>query len=215
MPLKDICRQLNKCIKTKTISTMFTLYESQQYRHLLYTFYHQSPQTKRQNYGMERFNGKAYESAANAFIQNPVDSKFTPHQAKPVVFYGDAGQGHGSRIKGYQRQSITKLQQSLKEKATVHKTNEYLTSKLCCVCDSRVVNPRQWDSTKLNSGIVVCINSDCIGRKNGFASRGWEQNTAINILKKGVYEAATNIDYPAFTPVTTHILFKYLFRGEV
>ncbi|KAI8339571.1 hypothetical protein BC941DRAFT_349884 [Chlamydoabsidia padenii] len=132
------------------------------------------------------------------------------------MFYGDAGQGHGSRIKGYQRRSTAKLQQFLEEKATVHETNECLTSKLCCLCDSRVVHPLRRDSTKLNSGIVVCINSDCIGRKNGFASRGRDQNAAINILKKGIYKMAINIDYPAFTPssVTAKILFKYLFGGN-
>ncbi|KAI8344814.1 hypothetical protein BC941DRAFT_465023 [Chlamydoabsidia padenii] len=79
------------------------------------------------NYGTERFNNKAYASAAKASIRNPVDPKCKPRHVKSVVFYGDAGQVHGSRIKGYRRQSTTKLQQSLKEKATVHETNEYCT----------------------------------------------------------------------------------------
>ncbi|KAI8341520.1 hypothetical protein BC941DRAFT_467575 [Chlamydoabsidia padenii] len=110
MPLKDICLILNKCIKTKRISTMFTL----------------GSYMKKQNYGTERFNNKAYASAAKALIRNPVDPKFQSHQVKPVVFYGDAGQGHGLRIKGYQRRSTTKLQKSLKGKATVHETNDIL-----------------------------------------------------------------------------------------
>ncbi|KAI8330713.1 hypothetical protein BC941DRAFT_475350 [Chlamydoabsidia padenii] len=131
-----------------------TLHKSQQYRHIIHTFYYQSPWIKKQNHGMERFNGKAYASVAKALIRNPVELKLKPRQAKPIVFYGDTGQGYGSKIKEYQRQSTTKLQPSLKEKATVHD----LTSKLCCLCDSRAVHPRRWDSTTLNSGIVVCIN---------------------------------------------------------
>ncbi|KAI8333984.1 hypothetical protein BC941DRAFT_473212 [Chlamydoabsidia padenii] len=193
-----------------------TLHESQQYRHLLSTFYHQSPWVKKQNYGMERFNEKAYASAAKALVRNPEDLKLKPRQVKPVVIYGDSGQGHGSRIEEYQLQNTTKLQHSVKEKAKVYETNEYLTSKLCCLCDSRVVHPRRRNSTKLNSEIVVCINSNCIGRKNGFASRGRDQHAAINILKKEIYKMATNIDYPAFTPptvttVTAQILLRYLF----
>ncbi|KAI8343540.1 hypothetical protein BC941DRAFT_465701 [Chlamydoabsidia padenii] len=82
----------------------------QQYRHLLHTFYHQSPWIKKQNYGMERFNARAYASAAKALIRNLEDLKLKPRQVKPVVLYWNAGQGHGSRIKGYQHQSTSKLQ---------------------------------------------------------------------------------------------------------
>ncbi|KAI8333043.1 hypothetical protein BC941DRAFT_473694 [Chlamydoabsidia padenii] len=73
---------------------------------------------QKQNYGMERFNNKAYTSAAKALTRNPVDPKLKPLQVKPVVFYGNAGQGHGSRIKGYRRRSTIKLQRYLKEKTT-------------------------------------------------------------------------------------------------
>ncbi|KAI8329737.1 hypothetical protein BC941DRAFT_476107 [Chlamydoabsidia padenii] len=180
-----------------------------------HTMFTLGPYMKKQNHGTERFNGKAYASVAKALIRNPVDLKLKARQVKPVVFYGDAGQGHGSRIKGYQRRSTTKLQQSLKEKATVHETNKYLTSKLGCLCNSRVAHLRRRDSTKLNSGIMVCINSDCIG----FSLRGRDQNAAINILKKGIYKMATNIDYPVFTSssattATAQILFKYLIGGD-
>ncbi|KAI8337497.1 hypothetical protein BC941DRAFT_452348 [Chlamydoabsidia padenii] len=51
-----------------------TLHECQQYRHILHTFYHQSPWIKKQNYGMKRFNGKAFASVAKALIRNPVKS---------------------------------------------------------------------------------------------------------------------------------------------
>ncbi|KAI8340706.1 hypothetical protein BC941DRAFT_467873 [Chlamydoabsidia padenii] len=87
-----------------------TLHESQQNQHILYTFCHQSPCIKKQNHGMERLNGKAYASATKALIRSLVDPKLKPHQVKPVVFNGEAGQGHGLRIKGYQCQSTPKLQ---------------------------------------------------------------------------------------------------------
>ncbi|KAI8333457.1 hypothetical protein BC941DRAFT_473650 [Chlamydoabsidia padenii] len=133
---------------------------------------HVMKKKKEQNYGMEEFNGMA----AKALIRNPMDLKLKPRQVEPVVFYGDAGQGYGSRIKGYQRQSTTKLQLFFEEKATIHETNEYLTLKLRCLCDSQVVHPRRRDSTKLNSGIA-----------------------------KGTYKMAINIDYPAFTPSTATV----------
>ncbi|KAI8328439.1 hypothetical protein BC941DRAFT_519276 [Chlamydoabsidia padenii] len=123
----------------------------------------------------------------------------TPHC---TVFYGDAGRGFGTRIKGHIKRSTERLQLHSKSKCDLISTSEYLSSKLCCLCDSPVQYPKRRNG-HINLGVVQYINPDCFGRKHGFSLRGHDKNAAVNILKIGLYRAVIQNNYPAFSATTS------------
>ncbi|KAI8344864.1 hypothetical protein BC941DRAFT_465068 [Chlamydoabsidia padenii] len=124
--------------------------------------------------------------------------------ASCTIFYGDSGRGYGSRIKGHSKRSTERLQHGLKEMCDLISTKEYLASKLCCLCDSRVMHPQRRNG-RANLGVVQCINPDCFERKHRVSLRSRENNAAVNILKIGMYQGATGGEYPAFSasPIRT------------
>ncbi|KAI8330326.1 hypothetical protein BC941DRAFT_440858, partial [Chlamydoabsidia padenii] len=75
--------------------------------------------------------------------------------APTTIYYGDAGRGFGSRIHGQERRSTDRLQMALYSKSNTKliDTNEYLSSKLCCLCDSRVQHPKRRNG-RANLGVV-------------------------------------------------------------
>jgi hypothetical protein len=164
-------------------------------RQALIQFYHKSKWAKQQANGSRRFREKAYTTAARV-----LGSKNGAQ-----VYYGDAGQGHGSRIGGYIRRSTKLLQDSMPLNSNITHTSEYLTSKLCSICHKRVVHPKKGLSGKVNQGTVTCINPVCLGRQTGYASRGRDKNAAINIMVNGIYRSVTGVYHPSFatTSATT------------
>ncbi|KAI8334229.1 hypothetical protein BC941DRAFT_101355 [Chlamydoabsidia padenii] len=82
------------------------------------------------------------------------------------IYYGDAGRGFGSRIRGQEGRSTYWLQMTLysKSKSKLIDTKEYLSSKLCCLFDTRVEYPKRRNG-RSNFGVVKCINPDCYGKK--------------------------------------------------
>ncbi|KAI8342841.1 hypothetical protein BC941DRAFT_499197 [Chlamydoabsidia padenii] len=115
--------------------------------------------------------------------------------APTTIHNGDDGRGFGSKIHGQERRSTDRLQMALYSKSNTKliNTNEYLSSKLCCLCDSRVQHPKRRNG-RANLGVVHCINPDCFGRKHGYSLRGRDANAAINIIKIGIHLAATNLN---------------------
>ncbi|KAI8344188.1 hypothetical protein BC941DRAFT_447188 [Chlamydoabsidia padenii] len=126
MPLKGICLKLDKCIKTKTISTMFTLgpYMKVSNTDIFYTHSTTNPMDQEAKlwYGKIQQQGLCICGQSINTKPSGFQVRIPPSQTSCVLW--GAGQGHGLRIKGYRRQSTTKLQQYLKEKATVHETNK-------------------------------------------------------------------------------------------
>ena len=137
-------------------------------------FYCYSSWTRRKNRG-QRFKDKAYSSSARKIIRN-ADSEGN------VVFYGDFGRRHGLWIKGYEKRSTYILQKSLSSRPTVLSTTEYLSSKLCCICNEPFVHPKK-NNGKVNLGAVLHVNPDCIGRQNSYAIKSRDTNAAVDILK--------------------------------
>ncbi|KAI8328568.1 hypothetical protein BC941DRAFT_519206 [Chlamydoabsidia padenii] len=146
---------------------------------------------KKQGGERSRFRDKAYGTVATTIF--PKDTK----KQDTFIFYGDAGRGFGSRIKGSDKRSTQSLQHNLKHLCTLIGTNEYL-SKWCCFCDSRLQHPQKANN-KTNLGIVYCINKDCFSRQQDYSTRGRDNNAAINILKTGLYKEITLMDYPVFS----------------
>jgi hypothetical protein len=147
----------------------------------------------------EKIHRQGLSSCVKSLLKSTQDRKGEGRPVETLVFYGNAGQGHGSRIKGHDRRNTNKMQECLKRTSTMVSTNEYLSSKLCCLCDSRMVHSER-KKGGTNLGVVVCIKRQCPGWKNGFAARGRDQNAAINIAKIGLYEKVMNTPYPSFSP---------------
>ncbi|SAM03797.1 hypothetical protein [Absidia glauca] len=166
---------------------------AKEHRPTLVSFYRESSWAKKQANGRKRFSEKAYAAAAR--------SLFHP-SSKHVVFFGDAGRGYGSTIKGHIRRSPDKLLAHLKERTTVIATNEYLSSKLCCFCNTRVLHPNK-PSGKQNLGVVNCINPDCYSRTSGCSSRSRDKNAAINMITIGLHKEITGMHHPTFSPFQT------------
>ncbi|KAI8335976.1 hypothetical protein BC941DRAFT_471939 [Chlamydoabsidia padenii] len=149
--------------------------------HRLRGFYHHSTWSQKQKRG--RFTSKAYDTVARKLISRwKQRSSQGVEKGKTVaphctVFYGDTGCGFGTKIKGRIKRSTERLQLHLKSKSDVISTKEYLSSKLCCFCDSPV--------------------------KHGFSLRGRDKNAAVNILKIALYKTAISGDYPAFSATTS------------
>ncbi|KAI8329648.1 hypothetical protein BC941DRAFT_442473 [Chlamydoabsidia padenii] len=78
--------------------------------------------------------------------------------APTTIYYGDAGRGFGSRIHGQERRSTDRLQMALYSKLNTKliNTNEYLSSKLCCLCDSRDQHPKRRNG-RANLGVKAWI----------------------------------------------------------
>jgi hypothetical protein len=175
----------------------------------LQQFYQQSSWARKQQKGQPIFKLNAYNTAAKKLVPRKTENPDTKGKARAAatkttcqVFYGNAGRGFGSIIKGHTYRSTDKIQASLQARCRPLQTDEYLPSRLCCFCDQRVVHPGR-KNERTNTGAVTCINSNCFSRKNGFASRGRDLNAAVNILKIGLYLQATGNSYPAFSRATT------------
>ncbi|KAI8097644.1 uncharacterized protein BX664DRAFT_326896 [Halteromyces radiatus] len=119
-----------------------------------------------------------HHSAATSTINNNVDLKF---------FYGAAGRGTGSRIKGFLRRSHIDVIATIEQQSKVFITDEYRTTKLCCLCHHVVNHPRK-QSGKLNLGTVICVNPECIGKKFGCIARSRDANASMNMIMSGLQQ---------------------------
>ncbi|KAI8330646.1 hypothetical protein BC941DRAFT_475509 [Chlamydoabsidia padenii] len=138
-----------------------------------------------------RFTTKAYGTKQGSGQDVEKGKAVAPHC---MVFYGDAGRGFGTRIKGHIKKSTKRLQLHLKSKCDVISTSECLSLKLCCLCNNPVQHPKQ-----RTGRVVQHINPGCFGRKHGFSLHGRDKNAAVNILKIGLYKAVIQNNYPAFS----------------
>ena len=163
---------------TKVRSSKYLLIKKHQLyketRDKMLEFYCYSSWTRRKNRG-RRFKDKAYSTSARKIIRN-ADTEGN------VVFYSDSGRENGSWIKGYEKRSTYILQKSLSSRPTVLSTTEYLSSKLCCICNEPFVHPKK-NNGKVNLGAVLHVNPDCIGRQNSYAIKSRDTNAAVDILK--------------------------------
>ncbi|KAI8080020.1 uncharacterized protein BX664DRAFT_207078 [Halteromyces radiatus] len=157
---------------------------SKRSRQPLLDFYHTTNWLKRQRRTRLCQTEKAYAKSAKSLLGGQ----------KAICFYGDAGRGYGSRIGGHTRGSHDVFIGKLSEKATVVSIDEYRSSKLCAFCHMPIIHPVKTNKDKskkiTNLGTVVCINPDCISRKNGYAARGRDENASINIAMIGYEQLA-------------------------
>ena len=70
-------------------------------------------------------------------ICKQITRKVSPQDPdKYTIGFGDWSMGSNSIIKGHQRGPVTKLIKQLEKWTTIHRVDEYKTSKLCCDCFS-------------------------------------------------------------------------------
>ena len=70
-------------------------------------------------------------------ICKQITGKISPQDPdKYTIGFGDWSMGSNSIIKGHQRGPVTKLIKQLEKWTTIHRVDEYKTSKLCCDCFS-------------------------------------------------------------------------------
>ncbi|KAI8328632.1 hypothetical protein BC941DRAFT_444561, partial [Chlamydoabsidia padenii] len=99
-------------------------------------------------------------ATTSASLAAPATAKKGKGKGKKItapitIYYGDAGRGFGSRIHGQKRRSTDRLQMALYSKlhTKLIDTNKYLSSKLCCLCDSRVQHPKRRNG-RSNLGVI-------------------------------------------------------------
>lgn len=100
---------------------------------------------------------------------------------------------------------MTSLKSALVTKTCdVIKTDEYLSTKLCSICGSRLWHPYKVSNSgsgnkkKKNLGLVKCINPNCIERLCGNTIRGRDSNAATNIRMIGLHKLVTGKHLPLF-----------------
>lgn len=123
---------------------------------------------------------------------------------KFVYYYGHAGRGTNSRIKGFLRRGHTGLIKSLGENSDVYITNEYLTTKLCCLCHQPTTHPPKQNG-KTNLGTVICTNPKCNGKRYGCIARSRDANAAMNRIVTGVHQQYLGSPPAAFSPSSSPV----------
>jgi hypothetical protein len=102
-------------------------------------------------------------------------------------YYGDAGRGTQSRMKGFLRRGHSSIIETLAQESDVFITDEYRTTKLCCLCNQPVSHPKKQDGKK-NLGTVICVNPGCIGKRYGCIARSRDANASMNRILSGIFQ---------------------------
>ncbi|KAI8059114.1 hypothetical protein BC940DRAFT_314393 [Gongronella butleri] len=147
-------------------------------RPALLDFYVKSKMAKKAARSKMSLKDRAYACAANAINDLPKDP------SRSTVYFGDAGRGFNSRIKGSTRSSHAQFIAKLKPR--VVPTNEFRTSVTCCRCLGPVVHPPR-PNGRANLGVVVCLNPACVGRRHRQAAMSRDLNSATLMAIVGLY----------------------------